>query len=143
MNGGPERPRRWYRARRGVAGSDRPHTFYLEELNLEAEIRWPTTHAPDNSAVRGSESVSSDLYFLRIRPFDEQSARPRRRAAVAAAVVETWRSGLSQQQREIIAGTFNVVRDRRTMTRRAQRKPRRAVAGSGAVARAGEASSAA
>ena len=74
--------------------------------------------ATDNDAINGAKQTSSDIYFLRIRPFDK-NFKP------AASMSGGGGGGggggqevgaLSQQQRQIISGTFNIQRDRKTMT---------------------------
>ena len=70
--------------------------------------------------MRGGKSVSSDIYFIRIRKFDEQF-----RAATSQGGGGGGGGGgagqmnvdaLSQQQRQIISATHNIVRDKKAMT---------------------------
>ena len=94
------------------------HTFYLEELKLQpGDSVSYYARAIDND--RSAASVSSDLYFIRVRKLDEQF-----RSAMSMGGGGGGGGGgagmqvdaLSQQQREIISATHNIVRDRKTMT---------------------------
>jgi hypothetical protein len=95
--------------RREFAGG---HTFFLEEWPLDpGDIVSYFARARDANAVGGSQSASTDIYFLQIRPFD-------RRFRQAAAQGQPGQQGgtasvgeLSARQRQIVAGTFNLVRD--------------------------------
>ncbi len=91
----------------------------MEELGVKAgdSVSY-FARATDNDAVNGAKQTSSDIYFLRIRPFDK-NFKP------AASMSGGGGGGggggqevgaLSQQQRQIISGTFNIQRDRKTMT---------------------------
>ena len=71
VNGGAEKTihavrRRASRAAEVTAG----HTFYLEELGVQAgdSVSY-YARASDNDAVDGAKQATSDIYFLRIRPF--------------------------------------------------------------------------
>ncbi len=73
--------------------------------------------ATDNDTVTGAKSATSDIYFVQIQPF-----RKDYRAAESQAGGQQQDRGsgsgandpsaLSEQQRRIVAGTFNVERDR-------------------------------
>ena len=91
----------------------------MEELGVKAgdSVSY-YARATDNDAINGAKQTSSDIYFLRIRPFDK-NFKP------AASMSGGGGGGggggqevgaLSQQQRQIISGTFNIQRDRKTMT---------------------------
>src|SRR5688572_24323525 len=95
------------------------HTFYLEELGVQpGDAVSYYARAMDNNAIEGPQRATSDIYFLRIRPFDKnfkpaQSMGGGGGGGGGGAGAEV--GALSQQQRQIIAGTFKVQRDRRTM----------------------------
>ena len=117
VNGGPEQTKTLVDGRgKSLAEVSAAHTFYLEELKV----------APGDSIsyyARAADSIgrniSSDLYFIRVRKLDEQF-----RSAMSMGGGGGGGGGggnmqvdaLSQQQREIISATHNIVRDRRTMT---------------------------
>ena len=117
VNGGPEQTKKLIDA----AGKALPeisaaHTFYLEELKVApGDSVSYFARATDNIG----RNVSSDLYFIRIRKLDEQF-----RSAMSMGGGGGGGGGggnmqvdaLSQQQREIISATHNIVRDRKAMT---------------------------
>ena len=95
------------------------HTFYMEELGVKAgdSVSY-YAKAADNDAVNGSKATSSDIYFLRIRPFDKNfkpatSMSGGGGGGGGGAGQEV--GALSAQQRQIISGTFNIQRDRKAM----------------------------
>src|SRR6185436_12105762 len=95
------------------------HTFYLEELSVQpGDAVSYYARASDNDAVSGSKQASSDLYFLRIRPFKQNFRQAQSQGGGGggggggAGQVEA----LSEQQRQIISATFNVQRDRKKVT---------------------------
>src|SRR4029077_14225970 len=105
---------------RALTQASAAHTFYLEELKLTpGDSVSYYARAIDNDLVRGGQSVSSDIYFIRIRKFDEQF-----RAATSQGGGGGGGGGgnqmnvdaLSQQQRQIISATHNIVRDKKAMT---------------------------
>ncbi len=121
VNGGVEKSLRL------AAGGAKPakqlsagHTFFLEELGLQpGDVVSYFARAADNDTVSGAKTATSDIYFLQIQPF-----RKDYRAAESQAGGQQQDRGsgggndpsaLSEQQRRIVAGTFNVVRDRDRM----------------------------
>ncbi len=97
------------------------HTFYLEELDVKpGDFVSYYAKAADNDGVQGPKPAMSDMYFVRVRPLSKEFRRaPVRRRRRR----RRWRRGrqnqvgaLSEQQRQIIAATFNVQRDRKKMT---------------------------
>jgi hypothetical protein len=83
------------------------HTFYLEELSVQpGDAVSYYARASDNDAVSGSKQASSDLYFLRIRPFKQNFRQAQSQGGGGgggggggAGQVEA----LSEQQRQIIS----------------------------------------
>ena len=121
INGGPAQTKTLLGATdRALPEVSAGYTFYLEELGVSAgdSVSY-YARAADNDRVGAPNSTTSDLYFLRIRPFDQDF-----RAALSMAGGGGGAGGgageqvdaLSQQQRQIIAATFNVVRDRKTLS---------------------------
>jgi hypothetical protein len=118
VNGGPERPVRLATPRgapqKGVTAG---HTFFLEDLGLQpGDVVSYFARAADADAVSGAKTATSDIFFLQIQPF-----RKDYRAAESQAGGEPAGGGnqggsdpsaLSEQQRRIVSGTFNLVRDR-------------------------------
>jgi len=86
------------------------HTFFLEELGLSpGDVIAYFARATDNGPGAGLSSAS-DIYFLRIRPFGKDY-RAAEQGGMPGQQGDTP-EGLSARQREIIAGTYKVERDR-------------------------------
>ncbi|MGH7562218.1 MAG: DUF4175 family protein [Gemmatimonadales bacterium] len=84
------------------------HTFFLEELSLKAGDA-VAYHA---RATDGLGQVgTSDVYFLQIRRFDRAYRQSESGGGGGGGGGGGAGQGLSQRQREIVVGTFNVVRD--------------------------------
>ena len=118
VNGGPEKTVKLFGGRTRLPEVTGGHTFYLEEMGVEpGDAVSYYARALDNSGGQ-SQSASSDLYFVRIRPF----RRDFRQAQTGAGGGGGGGGGggqveaLSEQQRQIISATFNVQRDRKTYT---------------------------
>ncbi len=123
VNGGEEKTVSLYG---GGGGKRMPevsagHTFFLEELSLTpGDVIAYYARATDNGAGAGRTSAS-DIYFLRIRPFGkdyraaEQGGQPGQQG-------EDSPEGLSARQREIIAGTYKVQRDKQQSSEEQQRE---------------------
>ena len=91
----------------------------MEELGVKAgdSVSY-YARATDNDAVTGAKQTSSDIYFLRIRPFDKNfkpAASMGGGGGGGGGGAGQEVGALSQQQRQIISGTFNIQRDRKTM----------------------------
>jgi len=94
VNGGPEKVVKLFKGDRRLPEVTAGHTFYMEELNVQpGDSVSYYARAMDNDAVGGSKQAMSDLYFLRVRPFDRLSRRAVAAvgAAVAVAVVRLKR----------------------------------------------------
>ncbi|MGD8897033.1 MAG: hypothetical protein PVJ73_13430 [Acidobacteriota bacterium] len=87
------------------------HTFFLEEHELEpGDFISYFARATDNRGAPGRQESSTDIYFMQIRPF----GRAYRQAAEGGAAAAGGGAGgtLSRQQRQIVAATFKLRRDR-------------------------------
>jgi hypothetical protein len=99
------------------------HTFFLEELSLKpGDFVSYFVRATDNNAADGAKSATTDIYFIQIRPFSREY-----RAAEQAGMPGQGQGmedpgALSEQQRQIIAATFNIQRDRATYTAQGYRE---------------------
>lgn len=120
VNGGPEKTVKLFAGRNRLAEVTAGHTFYLEELDVQVgdSVSY-YARATDNDA-HGGKPAMSDLYFLRVRPFKKdfrqaQSAGGGGGGGGAGAGGQV--DALSEQQRQIIAATFNVQRDRKTLSK--------------------------
>src|SRR5438132_2137697 len=120
VNGGPEQTKTLIGGK-PLTQVSAAHTFYLEELKLTpGDSVSYYARAVDNDAVRGGKSVSSDLYFIRIRKFDEQfkaaTSQGGGGGGGGGGAGQMNVDALSQQQRQIISATHNIVRDKKAMT---------------------------
>ena len=119
VNGGAEQSVRLFEGRRRLPEVSAGHTFYLEELGLEAgDFVAYYARASDNDAVQGAKSATSDIYFVRIRPLSKDFRQAQSQASGAGgggAQGENGPNNLSEQQKKIIAATFNIQRERKTL----------------------------
>ena len=119
VNGGAEKTVKLFDGAKSSAEVTAGHTFYLEELGVQAgdSVSY-YARASDNDAVEGAKQATSDIYFLRIRPFGKDF-KPATSMSGGGGGGGGGAGGevgaLSQQQRQIISGTFNVQRDRKTL----------------------------
>jgi hypothetical protein len=120
VNGGAEKVVKMFDGSKRLPEVTAGHTFYLEELSVQpGDSVSYYARATDNDGVGGSKKATSDLFFLRIRPFKKDFRQAQSQGGGGgggggggAAQVEA----LSEQQRQIISATFNVQRDRKGMT---------------------------
>jgi hypothetical protein len=110
VNGGPEQRVRLTDStqRRSPAELRAAHTFFLEELGLKpGDLVSYFATATDG----GGNSSSSDIYFLEIRPFGRDYKQAEEGGGGGGGGGGQSPEGLSARQREIVAGTFNWLRD--------------------------------
>jgi hypothetical protein len=115
VNGAPEDTVSIFRA----GGSPLPqvsagHTLFLEEWSLEpGDLVSYYALARDNRPGSADDPVTSDIYFLKVRPFErtyrQGESQPQGGQAGQNAGTET---ALSELQRQIIAATFNLIRQK-------------------------------
>jgi hypothetical protein len=118
INGGDEKTIGLFSGGKPTPEVTAGHTFYLEELGVQpGDAVSYYARATDNDASDGPKRATSDIYFLRIRPFgkDFKPATSQGGGGGGGGGAGAEVGALSQQQRQIIAGTFKVQRDRRTM----------------------------
>jgi hypothetical protein len=88
------------------------HTIYLEELGLKpGDFVSYFAKATDTDIVQGPKTTTSDIYFVQIRPF-RKDYRPAQSMGGGGGGGGQQVGELSRQQREIVAATFNTVRDK-------------------------------
>jgi hypothetical protein len=113
VNGGAEETVDLYGGRGGLKEVTAGHTFYLEEYGLEPGdlvSYWAT--AQDNDTVDGTKDATSDIYFIQVRPFSRDYSAAESRGMPQGGGQQQGPDGdLSERQRQIIAGTFNLIRD--------------------------------
>ena len=87
------------------------HTLYLEELELEpGDLVSYYAQAKDNNRSSGVRTVTSDIYFVQIRPFRIDYRQGQQAGGGGGGQMDD--RGLSDLQRQIVAATFNLVRDK-------------------------------
>jgi hypothetical protein len=99
------------RTRKQVTAS---HTFFLEELGLEPGD-FISYYARGVEADRGSETSEgiTDIYFMEVRPFGREYRQAEQQGGMGQGQQGGGDMGsLSRSQKDIIAGTFRMVRDR-------------------------------
>lgn len=113
VNGGDEETVVLHRGGGGETGSLlRGHTLFLEEMDLEpGDLVAYHARAVDRNEVGGSQTAVSDIYFLEIRPFDRRFRQADQAPAPGGGGGAGMGGELSEQQKQIVAGTFNLVRD--------------------------------
>jgi len=118
VNGGPEKVVKLFSGTSRLPEVSGGHTFYLEELGVETgdSVSY-YARATDNDSA-GAKSASSNLYFLRIRPFkkDFKQAQSQGGGGGGGGGGAGQVEALSEQQRQIISATFNVQRDRKSLS---------------------------
>ncbi|MGE4056691.1 MAG: DUF4175 family protein, partial [Vicinamibacterales bacterium] len=115
VNGGEEKTINLFGGERALPEVTATHTIYLEELGLEpGDFVSYYARATDNDSVAGAKTTTSDIYFVQIRPFKTDFRQAQSMGGGGGAGQQVGQ--LSQQQRQIVAATFNLVRDRSKMT---------------------------
>ncbi len=113
VNGGPEQTLELYSGRRKEVSAG--HTFYLEEIELEpGDFISYYARASDDNRVSGRQVATTDIYFMEVRPFDRTYRQAEQSGAPGGGGFD---SSLSQRQRDVIAATFKMVRDREKYSR--------------------------
>ncbi|MBI3082694.1 MAG: hypothetical protein HYY94_07285, partial [Gemmatimonadetes bacterium] len=92
-----------------VVGS---HTFFLEEQGLTpGDLVSYYARAAEAQHAGGAQEATSDIYFLQVRPFEREYRAADQQPSAGGGGGGASPGELSQRQREIVAGTFNLVRD--------------------------------
>ena len=85
---------------------DGSYTFYIEEFDLEpGDVISYYAHATDNNTQTGPGEASSDIYFIEIRPFNEDFHEGEAEQAQAQAEPNPL-SGIIASQKQIIRDTW-------------------------------------
>ena len=110
VNGGKENVVNLFRgkgdATKSMSGT---HTFFLEEYDLQPGD-FVTYFA---RAADAKSKADSDIYFLEVRPFGKEYSQSQTSGMQGAGQTDTV---LSARQKEILAATFRLVRDRKTFS---------------------------
>jgi len=117
VNGGPEDTVPVFKAS-GAPLTDvsAGHTLYLEEFGVEpGDLLSYYAIARDNRTGGRAEPVASDMYFLQVRPFERTYRQGENQGGQSqGANGQQPEQSLSELQRQIIAATFNLVRQKDT-----------------------------
>ena len=91
------------------------HTLYLAEFGLEpGDLVSYYAQVNDNNRAPESRAVTSDIYFVKIRPFriDYRQGEEAGGGGGGGGGGGPADEGLSELQKEVVAATFNIMRDR-------------------------------
>jgi len=109
VNGGPEKTVSLHSGGKRLREVSAGHTFFLEELQLKpGDLISYYARARDNGGA--GHETKTDIYFMSVRPFDQSY----RQAEGGGGGGGESPGELTERQRQIVAGTFNVERDRKT-----------------------------
>lgn len=115
VNGGEEKRVNLHRGKTGQTSISGSHTFFLEEFGLEpGDLISYYAKASDNNNVTGPGVANSDIYFIQVRPF-EQNYTQEQGGMPGGGQNEENQEALSRQQKEIIAATFRLIREQKRM----------------------------
>lgn len=117
VNGAEEQTVSLYRA--DAEGADLPtelsasHTFYLEEWELQpGDFVSYYARARDRRAG-GAETSTTDIYFVEVQPFDRSFRQGQQAGGGGGGRGQGMQNvQFAQRQRQIVAATFALVRDR-------------------------------
>src|SRR5439155_5355889 len=113
VNGGPQKTIALFGGGKPLTQVSAGHTIYLEELGLQpGDFVSYFAKATDNDTAPGPQTASSDIYFVQIRPFKKDYKQAQSQAQGGGGGQQGEVGELSRQQREIVAATFNTVRDK-------------------------------
>jgi hypothetical protein len=109
VNGGSEQTLELYSGRRKEVSAG--HTFYLEEITLQpGDFISYYARASDDNRVSGRQVATTDIYFMEVRPFDREYRQAEQQQPGGGG--GGFDSSLSKRQRDVIAATFKMIRDR-------------------------------
>src|SRR5581483_12525359 len=73
VNGSPEKVVPLHEGTKAIRDISAGHTLMLESLNLQpGDVISYYARATDNNAVSGAQHASSDIYFLTVRPYENE-----------------------------------------------------------------------
>ena len=118
VNGGPEKTIGLFsKGAKSLTEVSAGHTIYMEELGVKpGDFVAYYAKAQDNDTVKGPKSTTSDIYFVQVRPFNQQFRQAQSQGGGGGGGGGGGRNNepgaLSERQKQIISATFNVERDR-------------------------------
>jgi hypothetical protein len=113
VNGAAERVMPLHEGTRAIKDVAAGYTFMLEGLKLEpGDVVSYYARATDNNAVSGPQHASTDIYFMQVRPYENDYRQQQGGGGGGGGGGQQNDAGqLSQKQRDIIAATFKTSRD--------------------------------
>jgi hypothetical protein len=118
VNAGPEDTISMFEASGApLADVSTGHTLFLEEWPLEVgDLVSYYAIVRDNRSMGGDKVVTSDIYFLNMRPFERayRQAEQQGGGGGGGGGMQQDDMALSELQRQVIAATFNLIRQRDT-----------------------------
>ena len=116
VNGGAQKVVPLFDGTKRMTDVSAGHTLYLEELNVQpGDSVSYFARALDNGTVPSPQKGTSDMYFIRVRPLQKDFRKADSQAG-AGQGGQNQVGALSEQERQIISATFNLQRDRKSMT---------------------------
>src|SRR5687768_11930376 len=111
VNGGEEKKVSLHGGR-GLKDISAGHTLYLEEMTLKpGDLISYFARASDGDRAGGKTSTT-DIYFLEVRPFNREYRQAEQAGGAGGARGDASAGARSPPQRELVAATVKVVRDR-------------------------------
>jgi hypothetical protein len=94
------------------------HTFFLEDFSLSpGDFISYFARATDTDSFAGRKTVSTDIYFIEARPFDRRYSQAQG-GMPASGGGGGMEGTLSVRQRQIVAATFKLIRDKAQYAKR-------------------------
>jgi hypothetical protein len=118
VNGGPEKTVSLYgKGAKPLTQVSGGQTFYLEEMGVKpGDFVSYYAKATDTDTVKGPKTATSDIYFIEVRPFDREfhasMSQGQNGGGGMGGGMGSQAGAMSERQRQIIAATFNLERDR-------------------------------
>src|SRR5580765_2213321 len=117
VNGGAEKSVQLFGGGKMLQEVQAGHTIYMEELGVKpGDFVSYYAKATDNNGVEGAKTTTSDIYFVNVRPFKKDYKAAQSQGGGGGGGGGGDVNALSEQQKQIIAATFNVVRDKPKLT---------------------------
>jgi hypothetical protein len=118
VNGGPEKTVSLYgKGAKPMTQVSGGQTMYLEEMGVKpGDFVSYYAKATDTDTVKGPKTATSDIYFIEVRPFDREfhasMSQGQNGGGGMNGGMGSQAGAMSERQRQIIAATFNLERDR-------------------------------
>lgn len=112
VNGGGEQRVALYRNNRAPKKElSAGHTFFLEDFELQpGDFISYFAQATDANGIGGTQTATTDIYFIEVRPFGKEYRQAQQMGGGGGAGAD---GALSLRQRQIVAATFKLIRDKK------------------------------